>query len=200
MGFDLRNKILGVIGAGNIGQNVIKIAKGFDMQVIAYDKKVNQELSKKLEFTYVDSLELLLKNSDIITLHLPCNKYTYHIINIDKVRLIKQGAILINTARGALIETAALIYALENNIVSGLGLDVLEEEAMFQEEEKIFANKFENQQLKTLIANHYLINHDKVIITPHNAFNTKEAIYRVLETTEKNIRSFLNNNPINIVV
>lgn len=199
-GFDLKNKILGVIGVGNIGKNVIKIAKGFDMQVIAYDKNINQDLSKKFEFSYVDSLESLLKNSDIITLHLPCNKYTYHIININTIKLIKPGTILINTSRGGLIETEALIYALENNIISGLGLDVLEEEEMLEEEEKIFAKEFENKQLKTFIANHYLINNNKVIVTPHNAFNTKEAIYRILETTEKNIRSFLNDNPINIVI
>lgn len=199
LGFDLQNKILGVVGVGNIGRNVIRIARGFNMNIIAFDIHKDIALSKKLEFTYSDSLQELLGKSDIISLHVPYNKFTHHMINKETVKLIKPGALLINTARGAIVETEALIWALDNKILHGAGLDVLEGESAIKEERSILTRSCGIDELKLIIANHLLVQRDNVIVTPHNAYNSQEAIYRILEITEQNIRSFLNQKPINII-
>jgi len=189
-GFDLKDKTLGVVGAGHIGLHVIRIAKGFEMNVLAYDVKKNQKLSRKLGFKFV-SLDTLLKNSDIISLHVPSNKYTKHMINKKNIKLIKKGALLINTARGDIVETDALIKALKNKIIGGAGLDVLEEEYFIKEEAELLSKKFlEEHNLRTVLQNHVLLKLDNVLITPHNAFNSKEALLRIIDTTIENINSF----------
>jgi D-lactate dehydrogenase len=106
-GFDLNGKILGVLGTGRIGTKVIKIAKGFEMEVLAYDKYPNRKIAEKLGFQYTDVTSLLRK-SDIVTLHLPLNEETHHFLNKDKIGIMKKGAIIINTARGGLVDTEAL--------------------------------------------------------------------------------------------
>jgi len=189
-GTDLKNKTLGVLGTGNIGKNVIRIAKGFEMKVIAFDPFKDRESAKKLGFKYV-SFERLLKNSDILTLHAPYNRHTHHIINKENIKKIKKGAFLINTARGGLIETDALVWALENKVLGGAGLDVLEEECTVQDETEIISKNFPKEcDLKIIIENHILASKDNVIITPHNAFNSIEALERILDTTLSNISSF----------
>src|SRR4030042_5602580 len=120
MGFDLRGKTIGVVGTGHIGLRVIKMAAGFSMRVLAFDPVQNQFLSEDLGFKYVD-FETLLKESDIITLHAPYNKHTHHLINEKNIELIKRGAVLINTARGGLVDVVALTKALDRNILSGRG-------------------------------------------------------------------------------
>lgn len=198
-GIDLFGKTLGIIGLGKIGLEMVKIAQGFSMKILVYTRTKNQQLQEQYNFQYV-SLEDLLKNSDIISLHLPFNQETKHIINKNNVSLIKKGAYLINTARGGLIETEALVYGLEKEIFSGVGLDVLEEERILTEETEILTNIYKTQtDFKTLALNHILTNNPKVVITPHNAFNTKEALMRILETTIFNINQFLKNQPVNIV-
>lgn len=198
-GIDLFGKTLGIIGLGKIGLEMVKIAQGFSMNVLVYTRTKNQQLQEQYNFQYV-SLEDLLKNSDIISLHLPFNQETKHIINKNNVSLIKKGAYLINTARGGLVETEALVYGLENGIFNGVGLDVLEEEKVLTEETEILTNIYKTHtNFKTLALNHILANHPKVVITPHNAFNTKEALMRILEITIFNINQFLKNKPVNIV-
>lgn len=199
VGTDLNDKTLGVIGVGHIGQNVIRIANGFGMKVIAYEPKQKGELAKKLNFEYANSIQELLSKSDIISLHAPYNKHTHHLINKENIKLIKPNAILINTARGELVETEALVWALDNNILSAAGLDVLEAERDLKNEKNLIAAQCDNVQLKNLWLNHQLLQKNNVIITPHNAFNTKEALHRILQTTEENVRSFLNNKPINTI-
>lgn len=189
-GFDLSGKTIGVVGTGRIGVNVIKIAKGFGINVLAYDPFPKQNLDDELGFKYL-GFEDLLSQSDIISLHAPYNEHTKHMINSNSINHIKKGAILINTARGALVETQALINALDQNIISAAGLDVLEEEGDMADEEKLLHDPHPNlEELKTVLSNHYLINHPRVIITPHIAFNTKEAVERILSTTIENIKSF----------
>ncbi len=198
-GIDLLGKTLGIIGLGKIGLEMVKIAQGFSMKVLVYTRTKNQQLQEQYNFQYV-TFEDLLKNSDIISLHLPFNQETKHIINKNNVSLIKKGAYLINTARGGLVETEALVYGLENGIFNGVGLDVLEEEKVLTEETEILTNIYKTHtDFKTLALNHILANHPKVVITPHNAFNTKEALMRILETTIFNIDQFLKNQPVNIV-
>lgn len=198
-GFDLKEKTLGVIGLGRIGQHVARIAQGFEMNVLVYDAFLDKKLAKKLNFKYV-SLEDLLKNSDVITLHVPLNKKTEHLISAQNINLIKRGAYLINTARGGIVETAALVSALEQGILAGAGLDVLEEECYIKEEGQFLSEDFYKKcDIKTMLANHVLMEKKNVIITPHNAWNSTEAIQRILDTTIENIRGFAKRKPTNIV-
>ena len=190
-GFDLKDRVIGIIGTGAIGLHVIRMAKGFEMKVIAYDVKKDLKLAKKLGFKYVN-FNSLLKNSDIITLHCPLNKYTFHMINRSNIKLMKKGALIINTARGGLIETEALVYGLTNKMLNGVGLDVLEEEFFIKEEAELISKRLKGKyNYKTILENHLLLRHDNVIITPHNAFNSKEALTRILDTTVENINGFL---------
>lgn len=198
-GFDLAGKKIGIIGTGNIGRHVIEIAKGFKMDVIACDVHEDKELAHALGFMYV-TFDDLLGQSDIITLHAPYNEHTHHMINMDNLSKIKRGAYIINVARGGLIETKALVVALEQGILSGAGLDVLEEEGYMMDDGALLVGDHPNpESLQTLLANQYLIDHPKVIITPHNAFNTKEAIERILDTTIENIKAIANETPINVI-
>jgi len=199
-GFDLKDKTLGIVGTGRIGQNMIKIAHGFEMKVIAYDVASKPELEKELGFKYV-SFEELLKNSDIISLHVPYLKSTHHLINKENIKFIKTGAVLINTSRGGVVETDALIQALNNGILAGAGLDVLEEEAPTKDERQfLLYGRPDEHNLKTILQNHVLIDMDNVIITPHNAFNTKEALERILKTTIENIVGFIQKKPQNLII
>ena len=193
-GFDLYEKTLGVIGTGRIGMNVIKIAKGFNMKILAYDPFPKPEMAEILGFQYQE-FNSVLKESDILTLHAPQNQYTYHMINNDNIERIKRGSFLINVARGGLIETEALIKALKEGIVEGAGLDVLEEEDLVGKEKSLNIDSV--PKLQTLLWDQYLINHPKVLITPHNAFNTKEAFVRIQDTTIENIKRFMAGDPIN---
>ena len=198
-GFDLLNKTIGVVGAGHIGVHVIKIAKGFGMKVLAYDPYPKAELSTQYGFEYA-SLEDLLKSSDIITLHVPYMPATHHLISVQNIGLCKKGAVIINTARGGLIETSALISALKSGQIAGAGMDVLEEEGFVKDEVHMLAQGHPNElQLKTILADHELMYMDNVLITPHNAFNTKEALQRILDTTIMNIQAFVKGQPINLV-
>ncbi len=188
-GFDLCGKTIGVIGTGHIGSHVIRIAKGFEMNVIAYSKHKDASLAKKLGFSY-SSLENLLKSSDIISIHCPLSDEARHMISMSNIKLIKHGAILVNTARGAIIDTKALVYALDKGILSGAGLDVLEGEPNIIEEKQMLNNKLATgPDLDVFIENHLLLKEKNVIITPHNAFNSREALSRILEQTICNIQA-----------
>jgi D-lactate dehydrogenase len=197
-GFDLKDKTLGVIGAGRIGLHVIRIAKGFGMNVLAYDVNQNNLLSEVLGFEYV-SLEELLSKSDVITLHVPYNKFTHHLINKDRVKLMKKGAILINTARGAVVDTEALIEALNKGILAGAGLDVLEGEELIKEEKQLLYDQKKLKVLSNLVKGHILLSKENVVFTPHIAFYSQEALERILEITVQNILVFSSGNPKNVV-
>lgn len=188
-GFDLQGKTLGVVGTGHIGQHVIRIALGFNMKVLAFDTFPKPELAKQLNFEYV-SFEDLLKSADVITFQVPYLPSTHHLINLDNLSLIKPGAILINTSRGAIVETEAIVKALNEGVLAGAALDVLEEETSLKNERQFILEKeLDDTDLHTIVENHVLIGMDNVIITPHNAFNSKEALKRILDTTIENIQS-----------
>lgn len=197
-GIDLNNKTMGIVGTGNIGKHMIRMAHGFNMDVIAYDLFPDKKLARELKFNYA-SFNELLKKSDIISLHVPYNKNTHHLINTKSIGKIKKGAILINTARGTLIETKSLIKALDSKIISAVGLDVIEEENFIGEEIKFLKTKMSKEELKVVLDDYNLLKRGNVIITPHNAFNTKEAIERILETTVFNIKSFARGKKVNAV-
>lgn len=200
-GFDLAGKILGVVGVGKIGKNVCRIARqGFQMQVLAYDVQPDQGLAAELGLTYASSLDELLSKSDVITLHAPYLPSTHHLISLENIGKVKKGAILVNTARGALVDTQALLKALNEGLLQGAGLDVLEEENFVYEEAELLANgTSEGNDLATVLRNHILIERDDVVVTPHNAFNSHEAVTRIFDTTAENIQAFLAGKPINVV-
>lgn len=201
MGFDLKGKTLGVVGTGHIGLHVIHMARGFGMKVIAYDVKEQTFLSEVMDFRYV-SLEELLSASDIISLHVPYMPQTHHLIHLGNISKIKRGAVLINTSRGGLIETAALVKALDEGIFAGAGLDVLEGEELILEERRLLATADDKEawsKIQVALKNHVLLTRDNVIYTPHMAFYSVEAVKRILDTTIQNIRAFLQGRPVNIV-
>lgn len=195
-GVDLKGKTLGVIGTGHIGLHVIRMAEGFEMKIIAYDKFPNQDAAKKMHFTYT-TLPKLLAESDITTLHAPLFKETHHLINKKNIKKIKKGALLINTARGALVDPEALVWALQNNHLAGAGLDVLEDEQLMQDEDKMLSCT--DCQIRTSLMNNMLIDHPNTIITPHNAFNSTEALQRIIDVTVENIKEFINGKPRNVI-
>ncbi|MBS3133549.1 hydroxyacid dehydrogenase [Candidatus Woesearchaeota archaeon] len=196
-GFDIKGKTIGVIGTGHIGMHVLRMARGFEMRMLAYDVKKDVAGSKRLGFKYV-SLDTLLKKSDFVTLHCPYNKQTHHMINNNNIRKMKKDAYLINTARGGLVETEALLNALNSGRLAGAGIDVLEEESAIKEEKQLLAKRF-IPNLRTVLENHILLGNENVIITPHNAFNSIEALNRILNTTIDNVSAYLRKKPVNIV-
>ncbi len=190
IGFDLKNKTLGVIGTGHIGLHTIRIAKGFGMHVLAFDIHHNIFLSEILHFNYA-SLDEVLATSDIVTIHAPYNEHTHHLINKENIGRMKKGSLLINTSRGGVVDNEALIEALDNGVLSGAGLDVLEGEEYIKEEQQCLYENCSPIQTRQREQNKNLLSRDNVVFTPHIAFYSKEALNRILETTQKNITYFL---------
>lgn len=198
-GFDLAGKTIGVIGTGGIGRHVVRIAKGFEMEVIAFDIHEDAELARSLGFRY-EPLDVLLRFSDIVTLHVPSGPATRHMLSAESFSQMKEGVIIINTARGDLIDTRALISALTSGKVTAAGLDVLPDEPLIREEAELISSAFCDQHdLQNLVANHVLLRMRNVIVTPHSAFNTKEATGRIVKTSVENIAAFLAGTPQNCV-
>ena len=198
-GFDLRGKTLGVIGTGSIGQCVIEIAKGFRMEVIAYNQHRDEELASELGFRYAE-MEEVLSTADIITLHVPANENTHHLLSTEQFAQMKDGVILINTARGSVVDIKALLHALTEGKVAAAGLDVLPEELVLRQESELLRSVDSKQHdLETLLADQILLRLHNVIVTPHSAFNTREAIERIINTTVDNITAFAQGKPQNVV-
>ena len=216
-GFELKNKTLGVIGTGRVGLHTVRIAKAFGMDVIAYDLNPQLFMGEVLGFEYVP-LDELYGRSDIITLHIPLLPDTVHLLNREAFLKCKRGVRIVNTARGGLIDTDALIEMLDTGVVSGAGLDVLEEERVLQKEtveiigDQIL-NRLQSEQtavtqptcnlervteLQRLMRNDDLISRSNVVFTPHVAFNSVEAIERINSTTVRNIEAFVAGEPINV--
>jgi len=198
-GFDLDGKTLGVIGTGKIGQNVVRIAKGFNMNVVATDPHPKEELAQNLGFKYL-SLDELMAQADIITVHVPYMKETFHLINAQNLAKVKKGTVLINTARGEIVDTDALLDAINDGRIKAAGLDVLEGERELKEERKVLTGpNLRIENMRKLVEDHVLIDLPQVVVTPHVAFFTKEAISRIMQTTTDNIKNFIAGTPQNIV-
>lgn len=184
VGFDMYGKTIGVIGTGKIGQVFIDICKGFGMNVIAYDPYP----TKNKEISYV-SLDELFKNSDIISLHCPLTEQTKHIINQESIKKMKDGVYLINTSRGGLIESNALLQHLKEGKIKGAGLDVYEEEAnLFFED---LSGVIIDDDVLSL-----LVSLPNVIITSHQGFLTEEALSNIAKTTLSNLDQFFGDLPL----
>lgn len=182
LGFDMYKKTVGVIGTGKIGKVIINILKGFGMNILAYDKYPDKAFAKQTGIKYV-SLDILYENSDIISLHCPLNKETYHMINKASLSKMKKEVIIINTGRGQLIDTKALIAELKNKKIGGAGLDVYEEESEYFFED--FSGEVINDDVLAR-----LLTFPNVLITSHQGFFTKEALHNIAMTTLGNIKDF----------
>jgi len=182
LGFDIHGKTIGVIGTGKIGQIFIDIISGFGCKILAYDKYPQDKLKEK-GVEYCD-LEQLYSQSDIISLHCPLNHETYHIINEYAIKSMKQGVMIINSSRGPLIDTNAVIDGLKNGTIGYLGLDV------YEEEDELFFEDLSDQVIQddTFVR---LQTFPNVLITSHQAFFTREAIANIRDTTYKNIKDYL---------
>lgn len=189
-GFDLYKKTLGIVGAGNIGLHAIRIGKGFGMRVLAYDVRENQLLSDVLGFTYTD-LDTLLAESDVISLHAPLLPSTRHMINAETIGKMKKGVLLINTSRGGLVDTDALMQALDNGHVAGAGLDVFEGEELIREEAELLKYSEGSDKLQQVLKSYMMLRRDNVVITPHIGFYSQEAEDKIIQTTLHNIQVFL---------
>jgi D-lactate dehydrogenase len=187
MGFNLNNKTVGVIGTGKIGSAFCKIMQGFNCKVIAYDIK-EKEILKEQGILYT-SLDEVLKNADIISLHCPLTPETKHLFNAATFSKMKQGAMLINSSRGALINTVDVIAALKSGKLGHLGMDVYE-----QEENLFFKDLSETIIQDDLIER--LITFPNVLINPHQGFFTKEALDEIAITTIKNCSDFEDELPL----
>ena len=188
MGFDLDGKTVGIIGTGKIGQILIKILKGFEMKVIAYDLYPNQKAADELGFEYV-SLDELYAKSDIISLNCPLTKDTQYMINRRSMLKMKDGVILVNTGRGQLIDSADLVEALKDKKIGAVALDV------YEEEENYFFEDKSNQVIEDDILGR-LLYFSNVLITSHQAYFTKEAVDAITVTTLNNIRDFVEGKPL----
>ncbi|MGE0743336.1 MAG: hydroxyacid dehydrogenase [Hyphomonadaceae bacterium] len=199
-GFELKDKTIAVIGAGRIGMRVIEIAQGFAMHVIAVDDRPDETAARRLGFRYA-SLDAALAEADIVTLHVPATPQTQGLVSERELALMKPGAVLLNTARGSVVDVEALVRALAEGRLAGAGLDVLPREPQLREEAEIFRADSESSiDLKALVANHVLLRFPNVLVTPHNAYNTTEAIARIIDTTLANIEAFARGTPQNVVV
>lgn len=198
IGTELSGKTIGIVGLGAIGSAFAKIASALDMKILCYDKYEKEELKTKYE--YVD-FERLLKESDFISIHAPLTKENYHMFNEKAFKKMKNTAIIINTGRGELIDSQALYNALISKEIAGAGLDVLEKEETITDFDYIVGiNRLDKLTLEQTIINSRLFQLDNVIITPHTAYNSKEAIQRILNTTMNNISEFLLGNIQNKVI
>jgi D-lactate dehydrogenase len=215
-GFELRSKTFGIIGAGRIGLHTVPIARSFGMKVIAYDIRPRPEAAAELGFKYV-AFEQLLADSEIISLHASLNPSSYHILDREAFAKCRPGVVIINTARGKLIDTNALIEALDQGIVGGAGLDVLgEESVMRRRAERIISDQIiqklhepverpkeaardplRRKEIEKLMRLGGLLLRPEVVCTPHTAFNCVEAIERINRVTVENIKAFVAGTPIN---
>lgn len=189
-GFDLHGRTVGIIGSGQIGEVFARIMSGFGCHILAYDPYPNHAI-EALGGRFVE-LDELLAQSDIISLHCPLNEATKHLINADSLERMKRGAMLINTGRGALVDTPALIEALKSGQLGYLGLDVYEEEA-----DIFFADRSDQPLQDDVLAR--LLTFPNVIITAHQAFLTREALAGIAQTTLANIAAWQAGNPVNLV-
>jgi D-lactate dehydrogenase len=187
-GFTLNGKTFGALGAGRIGQCALRIARGFGCRLLAYDPYHNAQAAAEIGFEYV-SVERMLQEADVISLHLPLTEHSHHIINTEALTAMRRGVVIINTSRGGLIDSSALIEALKRGQVGGVGLDV------YELEEGVFFNDLSDRPLQddTLAR---LMSFPNVLITSHQGFLTREALHAIAETTLGNASAFERGEPL----
>ena len=215
-GFDLAGKTLGIIGLGRIGQRVARFGRCFSMRVLGYDPiEMSADFAANHELEW-KSLEDLLRESDVITLHVKLSDLTRHLLTRETLALCRPGVLIVNTARGALIDTLALQEALDSGQIGGVGLDVLEDERVLRKpvtdiiSDQIVehlksdavpaevASKSRLQDIQGIVAGNALLRRQNVVFTPHIAFNSIEAVEKLRRTTVENIQAFKAGTPQNM--
>jgi len=187
LGFDLSGKTVGVVGTGKIGEAFAKIMLGFGCAVTAFDVVQNESLVKS-GVKYLAMKELVAQ-ADILSLHCPLNDHTLHMINDDAIALMKRGAMLINTSRGALIDTKSVISGLKSGHIGSLGIDV------YEQEEKLFFRDLSGTIIEDDLISR-LMSFPNVLITAHQGFFTQEALTQIAQTTLNNLKAFRENKPL----
>lgn len=183
-GFDLKGKTVGVVGTGKIGRDFIDICNGFKMNVLAYDPYPID--NSDINYTDIDTL---FQKSHIISFHCPLTKESHHLVNENSIKKMQDGVIILNTSRGAIIESQALLKGLKDKKIGGAGLDVYEEESsLFYED---FSGEIINDDTLAL-----LVSMPNVIVTSHQAFLTNEALRNIAQTTIENLQDYFNGNPL----
>lgn len=190
IGFDLNGKTVGVMGTGKIGSVLVKILYGFGCKILANDTISNIQLMKNFEVAYL-SKDAIAKEAEIIFICLPLNQITYHLFDADYINKLKKKPIIVNVARGAIVQTEEVLKALDAGIISGYATDVYE-----REEGVFFYNRSkDNLQDKVL---HQLLCHTKTLVTPHQAFATQEALKNIATTTIENLSAWdIGKHPVN---
>ena len=188
MGFDMHGKTAGIVGTGKIARILIHILRGLGMRVLANDLYPDENYAREEGFTYVP-LDELYREADIISLHCPLTDQTRYLINEDSIAKMKDGVVIINTGRGQLIHTNALIEGLKNKKVAAAGLDVYEEEGGYFYEDK--SDKIIDDDVLAR-----LLSFNNVIVTSHQAFFTREALRNIAETTLQNVLDFEEGRPL----
>jgi D-lactate dehydrogenase len=181
-GRDLHGLTAGILGTGKIGQIMAGIMKGFGMKIIAYDPYPNEKWAGETGATYVSKDEIFCQ-SDVLSLHCPLTEETKHIVNHDTMKMMKHDAVIINTGRGALIDSKALVHALKHGHIGGIGMDVYEEESKY-----FFSDWSTDIMTDDVLAR--LLTFPNVIITGHQAFLTTNALKNLADTTLENVRAF----------
>ncbi|MFI5240088.1 MAG: NAD(P)-dependent oxidoreductase [Candidatus Saccharimonadia bacterium] len=200
-GFDLFGRTFGLLGAGKIGRNVAILARAFGMNVIAYDPFPNNDAAAQIGYTY-STLDEVLKSSDVISMHVPYLPENDHLMNEQRFALMKPTAILLNTSRGEVVDTKALISALKDHRLGGAALDVFEGEKLVGIDEEMFqlrAQQVDTMALEADIELSILQKLPNVLMTNHNAYNTVEAVGRINQTSVENITKFLASEPQNLI-
>ncbi len=187
-GRDLFGLTAGILGTGKIGRIMADILMGFGMKIIAYDPFPNTKWAKEKNIEYVD-LEEIFKRSDVLSLHCPLTEETKHIVNHDRMKMMKHDAVIINTGRGALIDSKALVHALKHGHIGGIGMDVYEEESKY-----FFSDWSTDIMTDDTLAR--LLTFPNVIITGHQAFLTTNALKNLADTTLENIKAFSSGNEL----
>lgn len=199
-GFELYGKTLGIIGTGKIGAHTARIANGFGMRILGFDPYPNHQLEIDHGLQYMHMIELL-RHSDVISIHSPYTGKNMHMIGKTEFAVMKQGAILINTARGELVDSKELVKNLQSGKLGGAGLDVLEDENLLRssDEVELLTRTIDRSACDHVVEQMILEKMPNVVLSPHNAFNTHEALERIRQTTAENITAFLMGQPQNIV-
>ncbi len=188
VGFDLHGKTVGIVGTGRIGDAAARIFHGFGCRVVAFDIRPNPALTARLGVPYVD-LEQLFRESDIISLHVPLTPATHHLVDAEALALMRPGVMLVNTGRGALIDSRALVASLKTGHLGGAGLDV------YEEEEGIFFQDLSNSVLQDDVLAR-LLTFPNVVVTSHQGFLTKEALANIAQVTLENVTAFERGEPL----
>jgi D-lactate dehydrogenase len=198
MGMDMKGKTLGLVGTGNIGSHMARFGWAFGMKVIAYDVKPSAAIVDQFGVTFM-GLEELLQQADIISLHIPYNPSTHHLINAERLRLLKPTALLVNTSRGKVVDTDAVVAALREGRIGGVALDTFEGEEVWIEEEFLKRDDLAAITLREAMESFSIMHSERAIITPHNAFNTREALKRILIISAENLKGYFSAHPQNVV-